>query len=148
MRLLIYFLVSSPQGCCDAWRSPVSRTGVNLTLAFSMLFCVYWYESFWWVFFFLLNLCAQDQFHSTATGTKGQTRPEPEQCPPKSSLPGLQWDATNPLLTMHSSVCNPAHQICSTGPHYSTCRSNTNSTSTKDSPLSFHPRALGVRQQL
>lgn len=101
--------------------------------------------------FFLPNLCAWDPFHSIAMETKGQTRPEPEWCPLSPRCLAFTVRCNKPT----ADNCTPGHQRLHPSPpalqHRSSpldLQSNTISTSTKDSPLRFLPRALGVRQQL
>lgn len=145
MRLLLYFLGSPAKGRCDAWRSTASKTGVNLTLASSSSFCVYWYESVLWSVF-LPNLREWDYFHSIAVETEGQTRPEPEWCPlsPRRLAFTVQC---NKLHSWHQCLhaSPPTLQHRSSLPEL---QSDTISTSTKDSPLRFFPRAPGVKQRL
>lgn len=101
--------------------------------------------------FFLPNLCAWDHFHSIAMETKGQTRPKPERCP----LHPYCLDSCSEMQQTHCWQLHSWDQCLHTSPpalqHRSSgldLQSNTISTSTKDSPLRFLTRALGVRQQL
>lgn len=81
--------------------------------------------------------------------TKGQTRPKPERCPLRpyclDSCSEMQqthcWQLHSWDQCLHPSP--PALQHRSSGLDL---QSNTISTSTKDSPLRFLTRALGVRQ--
>ena len=149
MRLLIYFLVSHPKGCCDAWRSPVSKTGVNLTLAFSTLFCVYWYESvLWFVFFFPPKPVCIRPLSLHSYGNQGADKARTRVMSPKSSLLGLHSE----MQQTHCWQLHSWHQCLHPSPpalqHRSSLldlQSDTISTSTKDSPVHFLARALGVR---